>query len=162
MEKMTIRWAETADLEEIMKIYAYARDFMARNGNPTQWTDGYPERSMLEADIRKGNLFTAVRSDKICGVFCFVLGEDPTYAVMDGGEWRSREPYGTIHRIASDGTGGLFTAALEFCRKQIPHIRIDTHENNYPMQHLVTRHGFSQRGIIYVADGTPRIAYDLL
>lgn len=162
MGKMTIRRAETADLDEIMKIYAYAREFMARNGNPTQWTDGYPERSMLEADIRKGNLFTAVRSGKICGVFCFVLGEDPTYAVMDGGEWRSREPYGTIHRIASDGTGGLFTAALEFCRKQIPHIRIDTHENNYPMQHLVTRHGFSQRGIIYVADGTPRIAYDLL
>ena len=162
MENMKIRPAERADLEEILKIYAYAREFMVRSGNPTQWVNGYPERTMLEEDIHKGNLYAVLRSGKICGVFCFVLGEDPTYAVIEGGTWRSREPYGTIHRIASDGTGGVFPAALKFCREVIRHIRIDTHENNYPMQHLVTKHGFSKRGIIYVADGTPRFAYDLL
>lgn len=162
MEKMKIRLAEKADLDEIMSIYAYAREFMVRSGNPTQWVNGYPERSMLEADIQKGNLYVVIREGKCCGVFCFVLGEDPTYAVIEGGAWRSGAPYGTIHRIASDGTGGIFPAALEFCRGKILHIRIDTHENNYPMQHLVTKHGFSRRGIIYVADGTPRIAYDLL
>jgi hypothetical protein len=28
------------------------------------------------------------------------------------------------------------------------------------MQHVVEKHGFSRRGIIYIADGTPRIAYE--
>ncbi len=32
-----IRQAEEADLPVILEIYAYARDFMAENGNPHQW-----------------------------------------------------------------------------------------------------------------------------
>ena len=61
MENMKIRPAERADLEEILKIYAYAREFMVRSGNPTQWVNGYPERTMLEEDIHKGNLYAVLR-----------------------------------------------------------------------------------------------------
>ena len=42
-----------------------------------------------------------------------------------------------------------------------PHLRIDTHENNRPMRHLCESRGFTQCGIIYVDDGSPRIAFDL-
>jgi RimJ/RimL family protein N-acetyltransferase len=66
-----------------------------------------------------------------------------------------------IHRIAGKG-GGNFDAALGFCSKMIRHLRIDTHSDNKPMQHLVEKAGFSKRGIIYVADRSPRIAYDRL
>ena len=161
MEKNQIRPAMQSDLDEIEKIYAGARRFMAQNGNPTQWANGYPNRELLEDDIRKGNLYAVTRDGEIVGVFLFVIGEDPTYGYMEGGTWRSDTPYGTIHRIASSSSG-IFAACLEFCRSKCDHIRVDTHADNKPMQHLAEKYGFSRRGIIYVADGTPRIAYDLL
>ena len=157
MTNKTIRRASLADMERIMEIYAIARKFMADNGNPTQWKDGYPQREMLEEDIRLEQLYV-VEAHDICGVFMFTLGDDPTYTYIDGA-WSSTEPYGVIHRIAGVG-GGVFAAALEYCAGVIHHLRIDTHEDNKPMQHAVEKAGFSRRGIIYVADGTPRIAYD--
>jgi RimJ/RimL family protein N-acetyltransferase len=42
---------------------------------------------------------------------------------------------------------------------QIPNIRIDTHRDNAIMQHLLEKNGFVKCGIIYVEDGSPRIAY---
>ena len=55
-----------------------------------------------------------------------------------------------------------FPAALNFCRKKISHIRIDTHHDNKPMQHVVEKAGFARTGSIYVDDGSPRIAYELI
>lgn len=49
MQKFYIRKAEKSDLEEILKIYACARKFMKKNGNPTQWGDSWP----LDEDIAK-------------------------------------------------------------------------------------------------------------
>lgn len=161
MENIKIRPAVPSDLDRIEEIYAEARQFMRENGNPTQWKNGYPWCDLLEEDILLGKLYVAVRGQQICGVFVFVIGEDPTYGYMEGGSWRSDAPYGTIHRIASCGHG-VFAACLEFCRGQCSHIRVDTHADNRPMQHLAEKHGFSRRGIIYVEDGTPRIAYDLI
>ena len=157
MEQKRIRPAEQADLDRILDIYAAAREFMAENGNPTQWKDGYPWLDMLEEDIRLGRLYV-VEENGICGVFMFVIGDDPTYGHIEG-SWRSNRPYGVIHRIAGQG-GGIFEAVLNFCAEKIRHLRIDTHADNKPMQHLVEKAGFSRRGIIYVEDGTPRIAYD--
>ena len=65
-------------------------------------------------------------------------------------------------RVASDGSGGILHAALEFAQTRADHLRIDTHEDNKPMQHLVEKYGFSRRGIIYTDNGSPRIAYDRL
>ena len=161
MENLKIRLAMPADLNEIEQIYAFARKFMAENGNPTQWKNGYPWRDLLEEDIRLEKLYVALRKNEICGVFVFAIGEDPTYGYLEGGTWRSNLPYGTIHRIASRSSG-VFAACLEFCRSKCAHIRVDTHADNKPMQHLAEKHGFSKRGIIYVEDGTPRIAYDML
>ena len=157
MVKKIVRLAEQADLVRILEIYEHARKFMVANGNPTQWKDGYPASEMLEEDIRRQRLYV-VEDQQICGVFMFVIGDDPTYQHIEG-QWGSTEPYGVIHRIAGMG-GGVFSAALEYCEGRIHHLRIDTHEDNKPMQHLVEKNGFIRRGIIYVADGTPRIAYD--
>ncbi len=158
----SVRKAEKSDLERILKIYANARQFMAENGNPHQWGNTHPPAAMLEADIPQGQLYVVENETGIHGVFAFLLGEDPTYRVMSGGVWRANTPYGTIHRIASDGSGGVFAASLAFCRSIISHIRIDTHEDNAIMQRNLQKQGFSRRGVIYVADGTPRIAYDLI
>ena len=74
--------------------------------------------------------------------------------------WESDAPYGTIHRIASCGRGGVFEACLAYCLGITRHLRIDTHHDNKVMQHVVEKHGFTRRGIIYIADGSPRIAYE--
>lgn len=159
---LTVRKAALTDLPRLLEIYAYARRFMAANGNPTQWKNEYPWADMLEENILNGHQYVLLHGSRVCGSFVFIIGPDPTYGYIEDGAWLSDAPYGTIHRIASDGTGGTFRAALQFCRALCPHVRVDTHRDNYPMQHLAEKHGFHRCGIIYVEDGTPRIAYELL
>ena len=161
---MQIRKAAEGDLPSILKIYAIAREYMRQSGNPDQWGTKKPPRELLEDDIQKGELFVGEdENGEIHFVFAFILGEDPTYAYIENGAWLSDAPYGTIHRIASDGTvRGTVRAAVAFARETISNIRIDTHEKNTTMQHVLDKLGFQKCGIIYIADGTPRIAYQLL
>lgn len=155
-----VRHAVIEDLPRIEKIYAYARNFMAANGNPNQWGTTYPLLEWLEQDIEENTLYVICDENGIHGVFYFLIGEDPTYAEIYDGEWKDHSPYGTIHRIAGDGSGGILGTAVAFCRKQIRHLRIDTHEDNKVMQNAVKKQGFERCGIIYVEDGTQRIAYE--
>ena len=156
----TVRTACMADLPRILEIYAYARQFMAQTGNPHQWGKTNPPREVLEDDISRELLHVVEEKTIIRGVFFFSMEEDPTYIAIYDGRWESNAPYGTIHRIASDGSGGIFAAALNWCLSRCRHLRIDTHHDNKVMQHVVEKHGFTRRGIIYIADGTPRIAYE--
>lgn len=156
---MNIRRACMADLEKILQIYEHARQQMKSNGNPTQWGDTRPTKESIVGDINSRNGYVIEINGNICGVFAFIIGEDPTYHKIDG-SWLNQEAYGTVHRIASNGTvKGIFEKCLEFCASQIPNIRIDTHENNKIMQHLLEKYHFERCGIIYLADGSPRIAY---
>ena len=50
----TVRKAIREDLPRIEEIYAYARKFMADNGNPNQWGTTTPPTYQLEDDIEKG------------------------------------------------------------------------------------------------------------
>lgn len=157
----TVRNAVSEDLPRIEEIYAYARDFMEKTGNPNQWGKTNPPHEWLVEDIRQGLLKVITAEDGIHGVFYFYIGEDPTYGEICEGAWRYREPYGTIHRIASDGSGGILRTAVEFCKKHINHIRIDTHHDNVIMQKAVAKLGFEKSGIIHLENGSPRIAYEL-
>ncbi len=156
------RNAQNEDLDRILEIYAYARNFMANTGNPNQWGSNHPTVEMLRDDIEKQLLHVLEDQTGIHGVFYFYLGEDPTYDYMENGSWRSDTLYGTIHRIAGDGSGGILKAAVAFAKQQIDHIRIDTHQDNMVMQKALAKQGFSKRGIIYLENGDPRIAYDLI
>ena len=159
--KVTVRPAQQGDLDAIMAIYASARKYMAANGNPTQWGNGYPARELLESDIEKHQLYVCCTSgDRICGAFVLALGNDPTYTRIENGAWLNDEPYATIHRIASDGRmRGIFDACLAFAHGVRNNLRVDTHADNKIMQRALTSHGFVYCGTIYVADGTPRMAY---
>lgn len=157
-----VRNAKMEDLDRIEAIYAYAREFMAKTGNPNQWGKTNPPRQQLERDIEESRLYVVTDGYAIHGVFYFYIGEDPTYAKIYDGDWHSDKPYGTIHRIAGDGSGGILHTAVNFGRQKIDHLRIDTHEDNKVMQRAVAKQGFKRCGIIRIADGSPRIAYDLL
>lgn len=159
-EMYHVRHAAAADLPRIEEIYAYARQFMARTGNPNQWGTTNPPTAQLVEDIAEGKLYV-IEFDEIHGVFYFSLGDDPTYGVVEDGSWASDAPYGTIHRIAGDGSGDIVGTAVAFARRIISHLRIDTHHDNRVMQHVVEKQGFVRRGIIHIADGSPRIAYEM-
>lgn len=156
--------ATRVDLPGINRIYDKAREYMERDGNPTQWSGGYPWPDLLADDIEKQQLFVMSANGKVCGVFAFIIGIDPTYIDVENGSWLNDELYGAIHRIASDGTErGIFKACLEFCLEHIDNIRIDTHADNMKMQAMLADNGFVKCGTIYVHDGvsdhSPRIAY---
>lgn len=160
---MVIRKAHENDLESIMRVYDVARKYMAENGNKTQWGNNRPLKSTIEKDIKNQNCYIGIGDDnEIHSVFAFVAGNDPTYAVIEKGRWLNDEPYSVIHRVASDGKiKGFFKECLEFCVKRCKNIRIDTHENNLTMQYLLDKYGFVKCGIIHIANGDPRIAYEL-
>ena len=157
----TVRNAELSDFPRIEEIYAGARKFMADHGNPNQWGTTNPPADRLLLDIEEQLLFVVEDASGIHGVFYFYIGEDPTYAEIEDGAWKSTEQYGTIHRIAADGSGGILRTAVEFCKKLSNHIRIDTHHDNIVMQNAVTKLGFVRSGIIHLPNGSPRIAYEL-
>ena len=182
--QLEVRSAVAGDLPEIMRIFRNAKAFMRASGNHNQWVNGYPSEDLLRADIEKQQLFVITRRaassdgsdalsdggaalcagrDVVCGVFAFIVGRDPTYEVIEDGSWIDDSAYGTIHRIGGDGTAhGILETAVAYCEKRIGHLRIDTHEDNLPMQRAVTRNGFTRCGIIYLEDGSPRIAYERL
>ncbi len=165
---MTIRIAEAKDLDALVNIYAIARRYMVESGNPNQWADGRPTREELAASVEEGVVCVGVdEEDAPHFAFTVYTTPDPTYAVIDDGSWLSAEPYVTIHRVASDGTmRGVFAQAVAYAKGVAAEvgyhdIRVDTHHDNATMQHVITKAGFSRRGIIYLADGDPRIAYEL-
>lgn len=157
-----VRPATAADLPALAEIYQKARAFMAANGNPTQWGTTDPRPEVLRQDIAKGQLFVICEGTTPHAAFALVPGADPTYAVIEGG-WLSGAPYATIHRLGSDGVcHDIFATAIGWAAARHPHLRIDTHADNHIMQKLITGAGFRYCGIIHVADGSPRLAYERL
>ena len=111
-----------------LDIYARAREFMAKNGNSTQWGDNYPSPELLEEDIDTNRLFVYMVNGRMQAVFAFVLGEDPTYKVIEDGQWLNDTlPYGTLHRLASAGESkGIGKAVVEWCLEHCESLRADT------------------------------------
>lgn len=156
---MKIEYANISQLDDIMSIYSTAQDFMAKVGNPNQWKKVYPSRQIIKQDILNANLYVCLENNTICGVFCFTIANDSTYSYIIG-KWLNEDKYGVIHRLASSQTSkGVAKACLEFCFDKIKNIRVDTHKDNIVMQNLFAKFGFTYCGIIFLADGQERLAY---
>lgn len=160
---MTIRKAVGKDLEAVLAVYAEARSFMASHGNPTQWGTTYPSLELLTEDISLGRLYVGLGDDGVVHAsYVFSIGLDPSYREIREGAWLNDAPYGTIHRLASDGTvSGVFASCVQFCLSQISNLRADTHRDNVTMRRLLVKAGFTPCGIITLDDGTDRIAFQL-
>ncbi len=126
---------------------------MRENGNPTQWGNYWPsEEIVLEDCAPDGHGYVIVNENgDICGVFAFFVGIDETYLKIEQGSWLNDEPYGAIHRIASDGvTHGVLRMAAEWCGQFVPNLRADTHRDNMPMQKALLSNGFCRCGVIHI------------
>lgn len=158
---ITIRRSTQADLPGIMIVYEKAKVYMRSKGNHEQWINGYPSEAVILNDMSAGNHYIGTDADgNVAFVFTFIIGEDPTYSIIEDGSWPDDKPYGTIHRIASNGLyHDVLGMSLKYCFKLIDTIRIDTHASNSPMLDALIRHGFKLCGIIHIADGSARTAF---
>lgn len=163
---MIIRHSEKRDIERIMEIYALARQFMAKNGNPRQWGEtNWPPKSLIENDIKDGNSYVCLNDEgEIVGTFFYKYGYDiePAYRVITDGNWSRDGRYGVVHRIASDRSEkGIGAFCLNWAFDNCGYIRIDTHGDNIVMQNLLKKLGFIHCGTVFVEeDDYPRLAFE--
>ncbi len=163
---MKIRKTTGEDIGRIMEIYAYARAFMAEHGNPNQWGPrNWPPEALIRKDITQGDSYVCENDHgQVVGTFFFKQGwqVEPTYAVIEDGQWMGEDTYGVVHRIAVDGSEkGIGSFCINWAFDQCKHLRIDTHGDNRVMQNLLKKLGFVHCGTIYVyEDNDPRLAYE--
>ena len=119
-----IRKAKYTDIRRALDIYDSARRFMRSRGNAVQWVNGYPSEELLRADVAAGQLYVMEDAGGVYAVFAFIIGDDPTYQVIDGAWLDDGTPYGTLHRLGSDGThSGVLSDAVDWAWGRIPHLR---------------------------------------
>lgn len=157
---MEIRKTKPEELDVLLKMYEHARSFMASHGNPSQWGNAYPTPQLLLDDITEGNSYVCLEHDHIIATFYYKEGPDPIYMRIYEGDWLNESHYGVVHRITSDGTiKGAASFCLNWALEQCGNIRIDTHRDNIVMQHLLDKNEFKYCGVVYIEDGSERIAY---
>lgn len=157
---MHIRKTTLADVEAATKIYDDARAYMRASGNMDQWNKGYPNDDTVREDIERGIGYVCEDEGRVVAVFAFDVGREPTYDRIYDGEWKRDGEYAYIHRIAVGEHGrGIVDFCFAYCFARYPNLRIDTHRDNIPMQKVLARAGFEYCGIIYLADGDERLAY---
>ena len=155
-----IRKAIYEDIPELMNIFRNARNIMRESGNLNQWTDGYPSEDIIRNDIGRGVTYVLRENGRIIATMAFIPGPDPTYAEIHGGEWLDSSPYYVIHRIAVLEPGhDAARKLIEWGFSRTDNIRIDTHQDNVIMRHVLDKMGFRRCGVIFLENGDPRDAY---
>lgn len=162
---MNIRKATYNDLPRLMEVFSAAKQIMRNSGNLHQWNDSYPSEDIVLKDIEDGVCHVICdENSEIIATMALIPGPDPTYgtiytdsAMIIKGSWPDDGPYHVIHRIAASEPGkGVFGAFLDYTSGTI---RIDTHEDNVIMHHLLHKNGFARCGYIKLASGETRVAY---
>ena len=166
---LSIRPATPDDNVRIDELFAQARAFMAQNGNPTQWTNGFPNAAMLQDGMREGLVFVCcddapqadAGSGEVVGVYALSFSE-PAYDNLKGGQWQKDAPYVVVHRMATVSGKGVGTFIIKELQKQYDYIRIDTHEQHVPMCQLLKKLGFVYCGTVFYSrlGGGERVAFD--
>ena len=167
---MEIRRTEMSDLEALMPIFDEARTTIASLGID-QWQNGYPNRTVITADVNGSRSHCIVVDGEICGTFALIRDSEPTYNEIFDGEWLTgdgREHYYAIHRVAISVKcrgKGISTAIISYCAEEAKKankisLRIDTHRGNVVMRKMLEKHGFVHCGTIYLESGDERVAYE--
>ena len=156
----TIRLAIIADIPQIADVLAEARKTMRASGNMHQWTDGYPQLDVIEADIERQGGFVVVEGGRVVAYFAMLPSPEPSYVTINGTWTDDTKPYHVVHRIgALPKVHGIFNSVMDYCFAHDTNIRIDTHRDNHIMQHLIASNGFNYCGIVTLSNGTQRLAY---
>jgi len=133
-----------------------------------QWTDSSPNIETVRCDIALGRGYLLMYENEPAGYLCIDFNGEPVYDRLEG-KWKSDLKYAAVHRVAlGDSVRGrgisreMFRLVRELCvQNGIHSIRIDTHEDNKKMQHVLEREGFQYCGTVMYDIGL-RLAYELV
>lgn len=162
------RKAKAEEISDLETLVAHARKFMHESGVP-QWQDAYPNRSVLEADFEKGELYLMKENGELSGMLVLTYEPDEYYESIFDGEWREGA-YAAIHRVAvmpdrrRKGTASTMLQVAEglIFENGITNVRIDTHEDNAAMRGMLEKSGYEKCGMVLVAEterDRRRVAY---
>lgn len=180
---MKMRYATTADIEQILAITDSARRFQRQCGF-RQWEDGYPAYENIAADIAAQGAYifenegTSAKAADITiegsnivereniVAYAYLTEGDAEYDRLSG-IWHYPGPYGVIHRLAiAPGFRGQGLAAqilamseAHLAAQGIRAMRIDTGQDNIVMQRILSRADYTCRGLHHFTWG-PRLAYE--
>ena len=163
-EKIHIRKATYEDIPVLMRLFESAKGIMRASGNLHQWGVGYPSQEVVCHDVEQGVCYVATdgTDGEIEATMAFIPGPDSTYSYIEGGAWLNDNPYYVIHRIAVAKPGkGYARQLLDWAFGRAGTVRIDTHRDNVIMHHILRKYGFEYCGVIYLANGDARDAYQL-
>lgn len=173
---MNFRKSTFDDVDRILEIIEKAKIELRQLGLD-QWQNGYPNREVIENDVKNGISYVLEEisenqiSKKIVGTIVLSPKKEIPYSKIEG-KWITNDDYIVIHRLAVDSeikNKGIATKILEFSEKEciknkMLSIKTDTHENNEPMKKFLEKNGFSYCGVIYLDKepdvGEKRIAYE--
>lgn len=166
---MKLRQATMADYDHIMAILKDGANQLAERG-VNQWQGDYPSPDQIKEDIENGWAYLAVSQDgETVGAIAIVPAPDHSYDDLKG-EWlKKTDKYIVIHRVAihSNHAGHgyatkLLTEVINQVKDNHPEIdsiRIDTHEDNTAMQHLIDKMGFTKVGELHGVYRPDEISY---
>lgn len=169
MKKMQLRQAKMEDLETIIEILKDGASQLAERG-VEQWQGNYPSYDQIKQDVENGRAYLAVSQDnQTVGAIAIVPAPDSSYDQMEGKWLIDTDKYVVIHRLAIHskhaGKGyatKLFTEVIDTLKSQkdkVASLRIDTHEDNQAMQHLIDKMGFRRVGTLHGVYRPGEISY---
>lgn len=164
---MEFRQANISDLDQIVEIIELSKKYL-KETKVDQWQDGYPAKEDLRRDIESGNSYVLTNKDEIVATTVISLDGESTYNSIFNGEWITNEEYIVMHRVAVHDRykgKGIFKELIKEAEnlalnKGIFSIKIDTHRDNLSMQKALLKNDFKKCGIIYLEDGSERIAFE--
>lgn len=165
-----IRKAAETDMNQLMPLFEAAQAEL-KNRGVNQWQNGYPNREIIAQDIENRECYVSEKNGAILASAVISFRKEPAYDVIFDGRWlEDGDEYAVIHRIVSapgakrsGEAKALLEYAEELCKKEkIAGIRIDTHTDNQIMQQWLKKNNFVYCGVIQLADGDFRIAFEKL
>jgi len=162
---LAFRMAEVADEAAIWQILQGAIQRRKEDGSD-QWQDGYPNPTVIQADVEKGIGYVLTDQGSVIGYAAVLIDDEPAYANIEG-TWQCSEGFVVVHRVAIATAylgKGLAQRLLEFVElwaqeQQVPSMRIDTNFDNKGMLRILEKSGYNYRGEVYFR-GKPRKAYE--
>lgn len=164
---MEFRKSNETDINNIMSIIKQAQAYFKEHGI-NQWQNNYPNTETINNDIDNNNSYVLLKDNKIVATAAVSFDGEKTYNSIHEGKWITNNEFAVIHRIAVDNTykglglsSQIIKSVEKLClSKDVCSIKVDTHERNISMQKLLKKNNFEYCGIIYLEDGSKRIAFE--
>lgn len=169
---MTIRKAESRDLDAIEELYGEIFDAQEAGAFTTGWIRGvYPTRETAEAGLTRDDLYVLEDGGRLLG--CAVINQKQV-DVYAGAPWQYDEPDGRVcvmHTLVirpserGKGCGRAFFDYYEELARRSgwPELRIDTNARNRSAREIYRKLGYREIGTVpTVFNGIPGVELVLL